>query len=287
MITFASWNLRNYGTDNTADECVRSVIRTLSADVVAVQEIIASGEDAHVRAGERLRELADAAGLCCELPDGQVAVGLGSQRFHVGMLWRDGLRPVGTARVERGWHALLTLDLDVGAPVPVRHASYHGPPFGRHRRADEAERVAARLTSGPPGMVAADWNALSADRGPEGAAYDADPYADAGWHPVFIHQACWSVDREGRWTWWADRAPGEVLVGGGLVDAAAALAVPWQPTTGHDPDDPHPPRRIDRVHVNAGLRAALRSHEVVDIAAARDASDHLPVVVGYDPTAIC
>jgi len=52
------------------------------------------------------------------------------------------------------------------------------------------------------------------------------------------------------------------------------------------PDGPYPPRRIDRVHATRGVVDALRSHEVVDREQARAASDHLPVVITYEPAAL-
>lgn len=41
--------------------------------------------------GRRLRQLGEAVGMKCTLPDGQTAVAVGNHRFHVGVLWREGI----------------------------------------------------------------------------------------------------------------------------------------------------------------------------------------------------
>jgi endonuclease/exonuclease/phosphatase family metal-dependent hydrolase len=207
------------------------------------------------------------------------------------------------------------LTFDVGAATPVVHASYHAPPFGRHRRADEAERVLAIMTrpdTRPPGLIAGDWNSVSADRVflPERevyswlgtlddveparwALYDHDPYnaftngKRATWHGDLVYQTTWAYDGNGERSWAADREPGEVLYAGGLRDVAAALGVPWEPTTGHWPEnDPYPPRRIDATRVTSEVTPALTGCEVLSTDLARAASDHLPFVTIYDPAAI-
>jgi endonuclease/exonuclease/phosphatase family metal-dependent hydrolase len=87
-----------------------------------------------------------------------------------------------------------------------------------------------------------------------------------------------------------DRTAGEVLWAGGLHDAAAVLRAPWQPTVGHHRDDSYGTRgvrrRIDGVRATADVVPALRAHRVTDTELARRASDHLPVTVEYDPSAI-
>jgi endonuclease/exonuclease/phosphatase family metal-dependent hydrolase len=81
-----------------------------------------------------------------------------------------------------------------------------------------------------------------------------------------------------------------VLWAGGLHDAAAVLGAPWQPTTGHHPEDVYAAhgirRRIDAIRVTGQLAPAIRGHEVTGTERARSASDHLPVTVEYLPAVL-
>ncbi len=307
---------------------VLEIIRAVDADILAVQEIRAPTASA---AADRLRQLAADAGRSCLVPaagtraGGQPAVGAGSRGFHTGLIWRDGIEPVGGSLRSYGgsdfWHSLVLVTLDVGGQL-VPHGAHHAAPFGRRLRADQNERLIAALAAGTsrnrscPAVVGADWNTECADRipargtgtgnagtggargGDPGAADPADwvlyepgdPFAGAGWFPGLIHQCGWDYDARGRRRHWADRYPGDVLWAGGLHDAAAALRAPWQATAGHWPDDPYGQRgirrRIDAIRVTAGVTGALRTHRVLDTGAARAASDHLPVLVEYLPSAI-
>jgi endonuclease/exonuclease/phosphatase family metal-dependent hydrolase len=282
-------------------ELVTEVIRDLDADVLAVQEILAPDAGTAAR---RLRQLAGDAGLNCEVPgpggsggDGsEAAVAFGGHGYHVGLMWRDGIEPVpGSLRCYGGrdfWHGLALLTLDVGGPL-IRHGSFHASPFCRRLRADQNERLVAAVTrprGEPPVLVGADWNTESADRRPDGTLYEpADPYAGADWFADLIYQCQWDYDEQGRRRHRADREPGDVLWAGGLHDAAAVTGAAWQPTTGHHPDDVYGAhgmrRRIDAVRVTGALVPALRTHRVIDTPQARSASDHLPVLVEYDPAA--
>ena len=72
---FTTYNLLNLFAADTAEarqhyEVIVAVIRALDADVLAVQEILAP--DA-ATAAERLRRLADDAGMRCEVPGRSVA----------------------------------------------------------------------------------------------------------------------------------------------------------------------------------------------------------------------
>lgn len=318
---FVSYNLLNYGTDADRADLNHQVINGLRTDalaagdglVLAVQEVIADGEDKAELAGRKLQELAEATDLECRYAPNKPAVAVGNHRFHVGLLWTEGITPEGGWGAYSGtnmWHSEAKLHFDVGARTPVQHASYHAPPFGRYRRADEAERVLSTMTrpdNRPPGLIAGDWNAVSADRvfrqgwiseddaePDRWVLYDKDPYTgrDASgelkpWHGDLVYQAKWEYDSEGRRRWWADREPGEVLYAGGLRDAAAALNAPWQTTVGHWPEgDPYGERRIDAIRVTEEVEPALRGYEVINTELSRSASDHLPVVVTYAPTAI-
>jgi endonuclease/exonuclease/phosphatase family metal-dependent hydrolase len=301
-VRFGTYNLLDLFGADTAEhqrryETVTGVIRELDADVLAVQEILAPDAGTAAR---RLRQLASDAGLYCEVPgaDGAAvaAIAFGGHGYHVGLMWRNGIEPVpGSLRCYGGrdfWHGLALLTLDVGGPL-IRHGSFHASPFGRRLRADQNERLVAAVTrprGEPPVLVGADWNTESADRRPDGTLYEpADPYAGVDWFADLIYQCQWHYDEQGRRRHRADREPGDVLWAGGLHDAAAVTGATWQPTTGHHPSDAYGvrgvSRRIDAVRVTGELVPALRTHQVIDTARTRSASDHLPVLVEYHPSA--
>jgi endonuclease/exonuclease/phosphatase family metal-dependent hydrolase len=304
-VLFSSYNMLDLFADDSAAardhyELVIAVIRSLNADVLAVQEILAPDGPAATR---RLRQLADDAGLHCEVPGpgghGEAALAVGGHGYHVGLMWRDGIEPVpGSLRCRGGrdfWHGLALVTLDVGG-VLIRHGAFHATPFGRALRADQNERLVAAVTrpSSEPTLVGADWNTESADRVLSAGIWQlyepADPYADARWFADLIYQCEWEYDERGRRRHWADRRPGDVLFAGGLYDAAALAGAEWQPTTGHHPDDVYGQhgirRRIDGVRVTEPLIEAVRAHWVLNSPAARVASDHLPVTVEYLPAAV-
>ena len=69
-VLFTSYNLLNLFAGDSAEarqhyEMITGVIRALDTDVLAVQEILASDADT---AAHRLRQLADDAGMHCEVP---------------------------------------------------------------------------------------------------------------------------------------------------------------------------------------------------------------------------
>jgi endonuclease/exonuclease/phosphatase family metal-dependent hydrolase len=304
-VLFTTYNAYDLFLDGLADGCERyrlvtGIIRDIGPDVLAVQEIRADDEDT---ARARLRRLADDTGLNCLVPgpEGEAprpALAMGSHGYHVGLLWREEIKPVPGSlrlRAQDFWHALVSVGLDVGGRR-VRHACYHAPPFGRAVRATESELVVAMLSNPASAVVVgADWNGESADRVPDGAGgwrlYEPrDPYQDVDWFPHMAHQCEWDYDGQGRRSHRADRSAGDVLWAGGLHDAAAALGAPWQPTAGHHPDDPYGAhgvsRRIDAIRVTGRLLGALRGYHVSDTDEARRASDHLPVTTEYLPSAI-
>jgi endonuclease/exonuclease/phosphatase family metal-dependent hydrolase len=301
-VWFGTYNLLDLFAADTAEhqqhyETVAAVIRDLDADVLAVQEILAPDSGTAAR---RLRQLAGDTGMNCEVPgaedETEAAIAFGGHGYHVGLMWRDGIEPVpGSLRCYGGrdfWHGLALLTLDVGGPL-IRHGAFHASPFCRRLRADQNERLVAAVTrprGEPPVLVGADWNTESADRRPDGTLYEpADPYAGVDWFADLIYQCQWDYDEQGRRRHRADREPGDVLWAGGLHDAAAVTGAAWQPTTGHHPDDVYGAhgvrRRIDAVRVTGALVPALRTHRVIDTPQARSASDHLPVLVEYDPAA--
>jgi endonuclease/exonuclease/phosphatase family metal-dependent hydrolase len=310
-VRFGTYNLLDlFAADSAEDrrhyETIAGVIRDLAADVLAVQEILAPDAETAAR---RLRQLAGDAGLNCEVPGSpdaegpggpgggpQAAIAFGGHGYHVGLMWRDGIEPVpGSLRCYGGrdfWHGLALVTLDVGGTL-VRHGAFHASPFCRRLRADQNERLVAAVTrprGEPPVLVGADWNTESADRVPAGPLYEpGDPYAGVEWFADLIYQCQWDYDQQGRRRHWADREPGDVLWAGGLHDAAAVTGAAWQPTAGHHPADAYGARgvlrRIDAVRVTGALVPALRAHQVIDTARTREASDHLPVVVEYQPAA--
>jgi endonuclease/exonuclease/phosphatase family metal-dependent hydrolase len=299
-VLFSTYNLLDLsGAAGPHYAAVTEVIRSLDADVLAVQEILAPEAAAAVAL---LRGLAADVGMRCDVPtsggERAAALAVGGHSYHVGLMWRDGIEPVpGSLRCLGGadfWHGLVQVTLDVGGTL-VRHASFHATPFSRTLRSSQNERLVAAITRPPglpPALIGADWNAECADR--VGAAdgtwplYEpGDPYADAGWFPDLVYQCEWDYDEAGRRRHWADRRAGDVLWAGGLHDAAALLGARWQPTTGHHPDDVYAAhgvrRRVDAVRVTASLASAVRGHEVRESEAAMAASDHLPVTVEYLP----
>jgi endonuclease/exonuclease/phosphatase family metal-dependent hydrolase len=319
-VLFTSYNLLNLFAGASAEarqhyEMITAVIRALGTDVLAVQEVLASDGDT---AAQRLRQLADDAGMHCEVPGAgggrEAALAFGGHGYHVGLMWRDGIEPVpGSLRCYGGrdfWHGLAVVTLDVGGTL-IRHGAFHATPFSRGVRADQNERLVAAITRPAdelPALVGADWNtecadrilvgadrtSVGADRTLVGQRWDlyepADPYAGVEWFADLIYQCQWDYDKQGRRRHWADRRPGDVLWAGGLHDVAALTGADWHPTTGHHPDDVYGAhgvrRRIDAIRVTGSLVDAMCAHQVRDTEQARAASDHLPVTVEYLPSAM-
>ncbi len=298
MTTVMTWNVRDLflqGARETRLKHVAGIIKDVDADVVCVQEIRGTAPDTS------LWQLAEAAGLDCravpgwidyEGGDGEadiVAVGIGDADFHVGIMWRPGIKPVpGSWRqIGRGegglWHAAATIGLDVGGPVPLTIVNCHLDPFRPEYRFGEAARIAS-LAVGRTALVCGDFNCVSSDRRPDGSAYDPDPLAETGWHDAATFQAAWDEDADA--PLYVDRRAAERLRRAGLVDAACALDAPWQPTSGHWDDDPHGPRRVDRILATPAALPALRTYWVADTEVTRSQSDHLPAVVTLDPAAL-
>lgn len=307
-VLFTTYNLLDlFVTDSTeAEERYEKIvasIRELGTDILAVQEL--RGADSKEVTG-RLRRLADDVGMRCLVITGGIPAGLrqpalamGSRGFHSALLWRGEIEPVtGSLRtLGRGyfWHSMAIVTLDVGGHE-IRHAAFHATPFGRLLRADQNERLVALAAPSSESalLIGADWNTQSADRVWDEAAESwvlhepDDPYSGRPWSPEMIYQCDWAYDERGQRRHWVDRHPGDVLWSGGLHDAAAVLGVAAQPTVGHFPGDRYAKisRRIDGVRVSPHLLDALRAHHVTDTELTRQASDHLPVTVEYDPAAV-
>jgi endonuclease/exonuclease/phosphatase family metal-dependent hydrolase len=310
-VLFASYNTLDLGQSRLPRgrehyRQVVDVIAGLRPDVLAVQEIRGASAP---QARQWLRLLARDTAMTCEVPapegsEPQVALAAGSRGYHCGLLWQPGLAAVPGSFRESGpgvlWHCAGWVTFRLGGKL-VRHASFHATPFDRELRAQQNSLLLTLLSAGPEGslplLIGADWNAESADLVAAGAAgppvlYEpGDPFAGVPWRADMIHQCCVEPDAEsGTSRHRVDRTAGQVLVAGGLTDAAAALGAPWQATCGHYPGDGYGSqgimRRIDAIRVTRQVVPALRSHQVTDTTLARSASDHLPVSVSYDPAAI-
>lgn len=299
MIRFMTYNLLNYGWDSSASELARreklhQIIREADPDVLAVQEIRPpEGEDVIDGSRRLVRELAAATGLECDLGGGEASVAIGNTSFSVALLWKKGLVPV-QWQARSGiqfWHSMASLAVDIDGRHIVHH-SFHATPFGRARRADEAERVLSVMTrfhQGSPAIIGADWNVVSADRvqlSGESEFYDPDPYQAGDWYADLVYQCLWTTDRAGKRQWSADRTPGDVLCAGGIKDAAVVSKSPWMATTGHWPDDPYQPRRIDAIKMTEQFAPALKTFHVIRNDLTLSASDHLPVICEYEPKEI-
>lgn len=283
----ASINTFNlYGDPAEAERhaAVEDLIRGLDADIVAAQEIIArppaqpGDPDQRAVAERRVRHLADAVGRRCEV-DGTVALALGGGIHHTALLWREGIAPVpGTVgRFERDpagmWHSLVTAVFDLGGPR-LRVGSVQLSPFDQlWAWIDSAQVMRAMNSDTTPGLIAGDLNGIGAS-----SDYDPDPYDRAAWHPHHAHQ----YDEHGQ----LDRRVARRLEGPARMrDCARIAAAPWAATTGH-PDDPHPPRRIDRAYATHHLPdAAITSYGVAS-PAAFNCTDHLPIWVDLDTASL-
>ncbi|SDZ50764.1 Endonuclease/Exonuclease/phosphatase family protein [Saccharopolyspora shandongensis] len=307
VLRIGTWNIYEYARANTyrdkqaADRyaLVRKAIAELECDLLMLQEICAGPH--------ALLEIAEETGMSCRYKQpwwdeeggepGRSAIAGTKPRadFHVGLLWNpSAITPyTDTFRAYDGefWHNLASLAFDVDG-VLLRAASYHGNPFGREKRIDEAERVVSALTRPygqfPLGIVGADWNSVSDDRvpGADGSwqHYHPDPYTDRPWVEPFIYQCLWDIDdATGLPTnWRADRRPGTTLWSAGLRDTAALVNKPWHRTVGHFDHADMGDRAIDGHRVTPALAPAVVDHEVIENDRTRGASDHLPVVTTLD-----
>jgi endonuclease/exonuclease/phosphatase family metal-dependent hydrolase len=289
--TLLSYNTAEYGRPGRVAErapAVEAVIAEAAPTVALLQEIYAPTP---AEADDRVRRLAAATGLCCELEHGRVAVAFGGHEMHSAILWNpDHAQPVAGSFRFYGdgelWHALVIGTVQIEG-VRLSVGSYHAPSLGRNKREDEAERIMLAVVSGYTDermVVCGDFNSLSNARLADGEFYDPDPYAGKSPDPQFVFQTRWSSAADGAVTdLHADRRPADVLSLGGLVDLAPALGEPWQPTIGHwRPDGPHGFRRIDHAWATPAAVSAARSCSPLSGDQARTASDHFPLVVELD-----
>ncbi|MGF6889414.1 endonuclease/exonuclease/phosphatase family metal-dependent hydrolase [Nocardia sp. GP40] len=289
-VTVISWNVAEYVRPGKAQErqlLVEQAIRDERPVVTLLQEIYAPTVE---EARSRVRSLAQATGLACELPDGQVAVAFGGHEMHAAILWdSEQVSPVaGTWRFAGElWHAMVVGTVSIGG-IEISVAAYQAPSLGKGKRAEEAERVMLVATSGftrDALMICGDFNSLSNARTPEGTYYDNDPYEGKPPSPEHVFQVAWTESADGEITdVHVNRRPAEILSYGGLLhDAAASLGGEWRPTIGHwYPDGPHSLRRIDLAWVTTPMLPAILSCEPVSTPITRQGSDHLPLKVVVD-----
>lgn len=297
----ASYNTLNYGVaprragERERWDRVAQVIGEVDADVWALQEI--AHQDALV-------DLAKAIGLQCMLPapardeSSPIAFDPGNNALGVGLLWKPEITPVReTLRAYSGsgggvfFHGLVKAEFEVDG-VRFLAASTHLTPFGRHRRADEAERAVSALTrtgGGTPAILGSDSNSVSGDRVlHEGRwTHHAPDRYQGDWYDDLVHQCDVVYDEHGERRWSADRAPGERLFHGGLLDTGAVLDAPVLSTVGYWPTgDPFGERDIDHVRCTADLAAALRAVSVHRSDTTEIASDHRPKIAEFDLAAL-
>jgi Endonuclease/Exonuclease/phosphatase family len=307
-VQFTSYNTRDlFATSSLRAQqrylTVVELIRGLRSDVLAVQEIRGQPE----RARHWLRTLAYDTGMKCEIPAGKrgqavTALAVGIRGYNSGLLWQPGIEVVsGSFRQtdpERLWHSAGWATFRYGDRL-VRQGSFHATPFDKELRTRENADLLSLLAEGPdadlPLLIGADWNGESADlvldeaTGKRVLYEPGDPFAGVPWQEDMIHQCFFSEEADGP-RHWVDRSAGQVLLDGGLYDAAAVLRAPWQATTGHDRGDGYGSagilRRIDAIRVTEDVVPALRAYRVLDNERARKASDHLPVTVEFVPADI-
>jgi endonuclease/exonuclease/phosphatase family metal-dependent hydrolase len=280
-------------------ERVHELVRRHRPAVLALQELISRGEDGvgdAAGASRRVAQLADAVGMNCVANPGDIApahsVAVADTGYHTALLWQDGVSPVPGSWRSRGrrgglWHSIAAIRLDFGGPT-LGFASFHWSPFSSVMRAQEAPALVAVMTSLGACLAAGDANQIGSDVivGPDGRRrfYDEDTMNRSV--PNIAYHAVPSGDPLQGGQLVADRRPAQLVRAAGMVDAAVRLDAPWQPTVGHWAAKPGlGPRRIDQVLASPAAAPTLRSYAVDDSDAAKAASDHLPVLVGFDPAA--
>ncbi|MFE2726483.1 endonuclease/exonuclease/phosphatase family protein [Kitasatospora sp. NPDC059327] len=290
------------GTDRWQDRV--TAIRELAPDILTVQEILVDEvpdpQDWDRAAAEVVRRLAADCGLVCEVPRrgtaGVAAAASFRRPWYTAVLWNPAVAaPVPNGFLAYGapdfWHGLATVRLDVGVAEPFLVASYHGDPFRPDFRANEALRLKGllRRTGGAKvGLVAGDFNSISAATGPGGGFYDVEPYTGQD-HDDLEYQC---VPETIGSTNLADRRPTRALLRNGFtVDAAAYLGARWRPTVGYWADgdgdpDPWGERRIDLFLATRPVAPALVRYGVHLSPAGATASDHRLVHVDIDPAGI-
>jgi endonuclease/exonuclease/phosphatase family metal-dependent hydrolase len=284
-----SYNLKDYGKSAVATRRQQhELLRFQRPDVVCLQEIWDDGDDL-AALDRHVATIAEALGMRA------VAVPARRSCCHLAILWRSEFAAL--SQRSHGltlWHGLGVVQLDVGAAVPLRVAVTHLAPWDPEQRLADVRTITGLLDDpGQATVVAGDWNSFGADD-----TYDPEPqWSKLRPGKVWRHVQ-WSDDPDTLPR--ADRRPAELLRRCGLHDAALHLRAPWQATGGHMGDDLS--RRLDAFWTTRPQ--ALRGYQVIDTPAAgvlpdfaeheghshsidpRKLSDHLPIMIELDPSAL-
>ncbi len=293
-----------------------AAVRELAPDLLGLQEVVvdesATPHDQwDVQAAETIFAFAADCGLTATInatsgrPHGVAMAANAHRAWYTALLWNPdrvdvvpgSFRPLGSPDF---WHGLTTVAFDIGAGEPLTVLSYHGDPFRPNWRAEESLRIKGllRRTGGvKPALIVGDFNALSAALRQRRwwqwrrKHYDTEPYLKQH-HDDLEYQV--QPDRIGRRIrrQLADRQQTKNLLRGGyMVDAAAYLGAPWQPTVGHWEDgrgdpDPWGERRIDLILATRPVAPALTEYGVLDSEFALAGSDHRITWATLEPSLI-
>jgi endonuclease/exonuclease/phosphatase family metal-dependent hydrolase len=271
MLRIVSYNLKDYGkSTQDTQRAQHRLLADLAPDVLCLQEIWDDTDDL-TPLHRHFGAIADALGMTGE------PVPARRSHCHMAILWRPELTRLSWRIHELNlWHGPGIAVLGIGAAVPLRVAVTHMPPWDPQQRLSDTRTVAALLAHPDHAtVIAGDWNSLGVDPG-----YDPEPdwtllRPDKIWRHVR-----WNEDPDAQQV--ADRRPAQLLRRSRMWDAAPHLGTPWQPTGGHADGDL--PRRPDAFWTTRPQ--ALRGYHVIDTPAARPLSDHLPIQVDLDPSAL-
>jgi hypothetical protein len=320
VVRLMSVNALNlYGSQAPAEQkrfrALEALIRARNPDVIAVQEIISTGEAEAATSGRTtpttqdktpgavagLRRLAEATGRNWSVA-GTPAVAVGGIIHHTGLLWRDGIEPVpGTlhplTRDGAGmWHCAIAAVFDFGGPQ-ARIGSVQLSPFDQTwARMDTSQLLRVFNRDDIPGFLGGDFNGLGAQRIQHGDGYewyDSDPYVGRfapPWHPDHAYQLGDDglVDRQAALRLEHPRI-------GRMRDCAILTGTDWIPTTGFFSQDRHPDRRVDRWYAThhvpdtavTGYRVLPVEEVVVTVEGELvEMTDHRPVEIDVDERAL-
>lgn len=311
MITLMSVNALNlYGSEVPAEQTrfrgLEALIRARNPDVIAVQEIISTGEDQKAKrpgAVAGLRRLAEAVGRHWQVAE-EPTVAVGGIIHHTGLLWRDGIEPVPgmlhplTREGAGMWHCAIAAVFDFGGPK-ARIGSVQLSPFDQTwARMDTSQLLRVFNRDDNPGFLAGDFNGLGSQQvicGDGYEWYDRNPYIYGGkfgvpWHPDHAYQ----LDNDGN----VDRQAAVRLEHpriGRMRDCALLTGTEWIPTTGFFSKDMHPDRRVDRWYATHHVPdTAVTGFRVVPVDEVKvtidgeliELTDHRPVEIDVDERAL-
>lgn len=271
-----SWNLHLGGVDGVLERRLRTqaqVLAALQPDVLALQECTFWDEHEH----RRLLWMAHELGM---VPARMERSRIGDGRNHTALLYRPTtLRLVGQRALGVGvfHHALIRARL---RPLQAEDASDDLLVFATHfTYSDGDSRLReARWLTGCAGEGAGlpERAVLLGDLNCSGLL-DTDP-EDWGGVARALHARYRLVDEEGRFGA-MDRRALQVLLHSGWTDPQSLIGEWRAPTVGHggvDEGEEPVPLRLDHILVRGLPVTAYRTH---DTPLARQASDHLPVVL--------